>query len=106
MRKFIFTALFFILTTMVAFAQPETREELERQRLQLKKEIEQTERLLNSNKVQTKENLLQYKLITNKVNLQDRVIDNISRDLKRLNNNMYTIQKDIHRYDKLLDHLS
>lgn len=96
--------LFFsLLTCSQVFSQ--TREELEKQRLQLKKEIEQTEKLLNSNKAQTKENLLQLKLISNKVNLQDRVIDNINKDLRILNNNMYTIQKDINRYDRLLDTL-
>jgi chromosome segregation ATPase len=90
---------------MLSHAQPQTREELEKQRAQLKKEIEQTEKLLSSNKMQTKENLLQYKLITNKVNLQDRVIDNINRDLNLLENNMYTITKDVKRYDRLLDTL-
>ena len=104
MIKFIFTALV-CLTTMAAVAQNETREELERQRQELKKEIEQTEKLLNSNKVQTKESSTQLALINNKVNLQDRVIDNISKDLKMLNNNMFTIQRDITRYDKLLDTL-
>jgi len=83
----------------------QTTEELQRQKAQLKKEIEQTEKLLNANKAQTKENLLQWKLITNKVNLQDRVIDNINKDLRMLNNNIYGIQKDINRYDRLLDTL-
>lgn len=105
MLKIILTSCVFLCSSMFALAQPETREELEKQRQQLKKEIEQTEKLLKSNKAETKENLLQYKLITNKVNLQDRVIDNINRDLKVLNNNMYTIQRDMTRYDRLLDTL-
>jgi len=90
---------------MVVYAQPKSREELEKQRQQLKKEIEETESLLNSNKAQTKENLLQYNLISKKVNLQDRVIDNINRDLHMLDNDMYTISKDVRRYDLLLDTL-
>ena len=105
MIKFIFTALIFIAAALNAVAQPQTREELEKQRAELKREIEQTEKLLNNNKAQTKENLLQYKLITNKVNLQDRVIENISKDLNMLDNSMYTISKDIKRYDRLLDTL-
>ncbi len=105
MFKIILTSCVFLCSSMFALAQPDTREELEKQRQQLKKEIEQTEKLLKSNKAETKENLLQYKLITNKVNLQDRVIDNINRDLKVLNNNMYTIQRDMSRYDRLLDTL-
>ena len=105
MFKLILSSVIFLFSCMLSHAQPQTREELEKQRAQLKKEIEQTEKLLSSNKMQTKENLLQYKLITNKVNLQDRVIDNINRDLNLLENNMYTITKDVKRYDRLLDTL-
>ena len=95
-----------ILFCISAYLSPaQTREELERQRQELKKEIEQTEKLLNNNKARTKENFLQWKLINNKVNLQDRVMDNISKDLRLLDKNMFTIQKDIRRYDKLLDTL-
>jgi len=105
MLKFIFTAIVFTSSLVTAMAQTETREELERQRQQLKKEIEQTEKLLNSNKAQTKASLGEYVAINKKVNLQERVIDNISKDLKVLNNNMYTIQRDMTRYDRLLDTL-
>lgn len=87
------------------FAQAQTREELERQRQQLRKEIEETEKQLNSNKAKTKENFLQWKLINNKVALQDRVIDNISKEVRLLDNNIYSIQKDVKRYDRLLDTL-
>jgi septal ring factor EnvC (AmiA/AmiB activator) len=97
--------ILFISISFASFAQPQTREELEKQRQQLKKEIEETEQLLNSNKQQTKENILQYNLISKKVNLQDRVIDNINKDLNVLNNNMYNITRDINRYDRLLDTL-
>lgn len=83
----------------------QTREELEKQRQQLHKEIEQTENLLKVNKKETKENLLQLRLINTKVNLQDRVIDNLNKDLRILNNNMFTIQKDIGHYSRLLDTL-
>lgn len=103
MLKFIFPLALFCFFTTSLFAQ--TREELEKQRQDLKKEIEQTEQLLNKNKTQTKENLYQLTLINNKVNLQDRVIDNINKDLRMLNNNIFTIQKDINKYDRLLDTL-
>lgn len=105
MFKFTFSVLAFLAMTLVSYAQPKSREELEKQRQQLKKEIEETEQLLNSNKAQTKENLLQYNLISKKVNLQDRVIDNINKDLNMIDNNMYLISKDVRRYDLLLDTL-
>lgn len=105
MIRITFFSILFFLTTLAAFAQPQTREELEKQRMQLKKEIEETENLLNNNKSKTKENLLQYNLISKKVYLQDKVIDNINKDLNRLEDNMYLISKDINRYNKLLDTL-
>ena len=94
-----------LFCSVVAIAQPGTREELEKQRQQLKKELEQTERMLNENKAKSKENYVQWKLINDKVNLQDRIIDNINRDINLLDNNLYTTQKDINRYDRLLDTL-
>lgn len=105
MIKYIISFFLFSLPLLLSSVQAQTREELERQRQALKKEIEQTEKLLNNNKAQTKENLLGLTLITKKVNLQDRVIDNINRDLSMLDRNIVTIQKDVRRYDKLLDTL-
>lgn len=105
MIKITISFFLFIFISATLQAQPQTREALEKQRQDLKKEIEQTEKLLNNNKAKTKENFLQWKLINNKVNLQDRVIDNINRDLNVLNNNIYSIQKDINKYDRLLDTL-
>src|SRR5687767_12704907 len=67
--------------------------------------MEQTERLLNSNKAKTKENVVQWKLINDKVNLQNRLIDNISKDINLLDNNIHNNQREINRYNKLLDTL-
>jgi len=105
MVKFIFSLALFSFFSVTAVAQQETREELEKKRVQLKKEMEQTEKMLNANKAKTKENLVQWKLINDKVNLQDRIIDNISRDINLLNNNIFTLQRDINRFDRLLDTL-
>lgn len=103
MLKLLFSTIVLLMLTLMSTAQ--SREELERQRAQLRKEIEETEKQLNNNKVKTKEGLLQWKLISNKVNLQDKVVDNINKDLRLLDNNIYTIQRDINRYNKLLDTL-
>ena len=102
--KFIFNIALFLSLSISALAQ-ETREELEKQRSQLKKEMDQTQKLLNSNKLKTKENLVQWKLINDKVNLQNRLIENISKDINLLDNNIYNSQREINRYNKLLDTL-
>lgn len=105
MVKIIPAVITLLLIAAGASAQPQNREDLEKQRQQLKKELEQTEKLLNDNKARTKENFTQWTLIKKKVDLQDRVIENINRDISILDNNMYSIQKDVNRYNKLLDTL-
>ena len=104
MIKFIFNVVVFSLLSFSVIAQ-ETREDLEKQRTQIKKEMEQTQKLLNSNKLKTKENLVQWKLINDKVNLQNRLIENIGKDINILDNNIYTNQREINQYNKLLDTL-
>ncbi len=104
MKKFIFNIVVFSFLNFSVSAQ-ETREDLEKQRTQLKKEMDQTQKLLNSNKIKTKENLVQWKLINDKVNLQNRLIENISKDINILDNNIYTNQREINQYNKLLDTL-
>lgn len=103
MARYIFSALLFSFISLAALSQ--TREELEKQRLQLRKDIEETEKQLKSNKAKTKETFADWTIANKKVELQDRVIDNISKDLRLLDNNIYTIQRDINRYDRLLDTL-
>jgi septal ring factor EnvC (AmiA/AmiB activator) len=104
MIKFIFNVVFFFFFSLTVQAQ-ETREELEKQRAALKKEMEQTQKLLNSNKAKTKESLVKWKLINDKLNLQNRLIENISKDINLLDNNINTNQREINRYNKLLDTL-
>jgi septal ring factor EnvC (AmiA/AmiB activator) len=104
MVKIFFTCLM-IIPGLIAVAQPVTHDDLDRQKTQLLKEKEQIEKMLNENKNKSKENLVQWKLINDKVNIQDRIIDNINRDINVLDNNLYSTQKEITRYDKLLDTL-
>ncbi len=97
--------IFFFLSIIFANVVAQPPEQLEKQRMEIKKELEKTQSLLNKNKALTSENLLQWRLISKKVNLQGKVVENINNDLKNLNNNIYLIQKDINRYDRILDTL-
>lgn len=102
LRSFLSFLLLFIFANA---ATAQTREELEKQRVQLKKDIEETQKMLNSKNAEAKQNLSVLSLINSNVNRQDRVIENISKDLNILDNNIYAIQKDINKYDRLLDTL-
>lgn len=104
MIKFIFNFVVFTFFSVALIAQ-DTREELEKQRAQLKKEMERTQKLLNNNKSLTQQNLVGWKLINDKVNLQNKLIANISQDINILDNNIYTNQREVNRYNKMLDTL-
>jgi septal ring factor EnvC (AmiA/AmiB activator) len=105
MIKSFFFLLFSIFISYASLAQSTAQQELEKQRLELKREIEQTQELLDKNKKNTKESLGQLSLINRKLNLQENIIENISKDINLLDNSIYKSQRDINRLQVLLDTL-
>ncbi len=103
MMKVIFCVALFFIGQDSILAQ--TAAELEKQRQQIKKEIDETQNLLKQNKNVVKNSLNTYSIMAKKVDLQDRVIQTIDKDLHLLDNNIYGIQKDVNKYDRLLDTL-
>jgi septal ring factor EnvC (AmiA/AmiB activator) len=103
MMRVIFLFSLFYFNAITIFAQ--TRGELEKQRLQLKKEIEDAQKLLGNVKAETKQTLSTISIYNNKANLQEKVMGTIEKDLNILDNNIYGLQRDLNRYDKLLDTL-
>ncbi len=103
MMRVIFSFAIFYFTSITAFAQ--TRAELEKQRQQLKNEIEDAQKLLGNVKAETKQTLTTISIYNNKANLQEKVMNNISKDLNILDNNIYGLQRDLNKFDKLLDTL-
>ena len=69
-KSFFFLLLSFIMGYS-SLAQSTAQQELEKQRLELKREIEQTQELLDKNNKNTKESLGQLSLINRKLNLQE-----------------------------------
>src|SRR5436190_5386760 len=106
MIKTVFASLLAVIfSTSFLFAQSPVQQDLERQRQELKREIEQTQELLDKNKETTKENLGQLALLNRKLNLQGNVIENISKDINLLDNNIYKSQRDVNKLQLLLDTL-
>ena len=108
MLKIIFSILIVVLAASGAIAQPpKTKEQLdlERQRQEIRKEIDQTQQLLDKNKKVTKENMSTLLLLNHKLDLQGNVIETINRDINLLDNNIYRSQKDIKKLSLLLDTL-
>ena len=67
MIKIVFTLLISFIFCASLNAQTPSQQELEKERQQLKREIEQTQELLDKNKKTTKENLGQLALINRKL---------------------------------------
>ena len=98
-----------LLTIAAAFfflhAGAQGKDELQKQRQQLKKEIEETEKVLNETKKTTKENVGQLSLINKRLDLQGNVIENITGQLKYIENDIYKSQRDVNKLARVLDTL-
>ncbi len=106
MQRKIVTILVFLFFTLNAGAQqPEDKDALQKEREKLKQEIAETERALAEVRKTAKVNIGGLTLINKKIDLQGNVIDNISGEIKNLDNNIYTAQKDIQKMSRVLDTL-
>jgi len=81
------------------------KDELQKQRLQLKKEIEETEKVLNETRSTTKVNIGQLNTINKRIDLQDNVIENITGQLKFIENDIYKSQREVNKLARVLDTL-
>lgn len=104
LKKIITTFLFFLIAFAVS-AQELTKDQLEKQREELKKEIQATEKALIETQKTTKVNVGQLSLINKKLNLQDNVIHNISGEISKLSDNIYLSQLEINKIQRILDTL-
>lgn len=102
MQKILLTAAI-ALSFFITAAQ--NKDDLQKQRQQLRKEIEETERVLNETKKTTKENVGQLSLINKRLDLQGNVIENITGQLKFIENDIYRSQREVNRLQRVLDTL-
>ncbi len=106
MNKFILIIFVNALFCFSAIAQSATnKDELLKQRQRLQDEIEETEKVLKETRSTTKVNVGQLNTINKRINLQDNVIENISGQLKYIDNDIFKSQKDVTRLNKVLDTL-
>ncbi|MEO8414370.1 MAG: peptidoglycan DD-metalloendopeptidase family protein [Ginsengibacter sp.] len=106
MQKTIVTAVAFLLFFLNATAQqPVDKDALQKQRELLRQEIAETEKALNETSKTAKVNIGQLSLINKKLGLQENVIDNISGEIKNLNDNIYLSQLEVNKMSRILDTL-
>ena len=106
MQRKVVTILTLLLFFFYAGAQQtEDKDALQKEREKLKKEIVETEKALAEVRKTAKVNIGGLTLINKKIDLQGNVIDNISGEIKNLNNNIYLAQKDVIKMSRVLDTL-
>jgi septal ring factor EnvC (AmiA/AmiB activator) len=86
--------------------QPQqSREDLERMKRELQKEIDEANEQLNQTKKSTKESLGQLRALRDKITLRTRLINNINGEINFINGDINTASKDIKTLQKDLDTL-
>ena len=103
LKKLVFCLLAFAFFFTVN-AQ-ETKEEIQKKQQQLLQEISALNNTLAQIKKNKKQSLTQLALVQRKIAARQELVNNINRDLRRLDDNIYNNQLEIFRYKKELDTL-
>ena len=103
MYKYILSFFFFLLTVS-SFSQ-DTKEEIQKKQQQLLKEISDLNSTLDGIKKNKKLSIGQLTLVQRKIDARQELINNINKDLRRLNEDMYQNELNIYRLKKELDTL-
>jgi septal ring factor EnvC (AmiA/AmiB activator) len=90
---------------LAANAQGESKEDIQKKQQQLLQEISSLNQTLSNIKKNKKQSLGQLALVESKIRARQQLINNINKDLRRLNDNIYLNQLEIFRLNKELDTL-
>ena len=103
LKKIIFFVLFATFVS-AGYAQ-QTKEELQRKTQDLKREIDGLNQSLKNIQKNKKGALVTYNLIKNKINARERLVQNINREVRVLDDNIYLSTLEINKLRKELDTL-
>lgn len=105
MLRKVFIVFILFLGSSVIYAQNKDKSTLQKERDQLKNEISETEKILNSTRQNTKVSLGQLSLINKKLKLQNDVISSINNEVRSLSDQIYLSQLEINKMQRILDTL-
>ena len=104
--KHIILSFILLLGTTLSFAQPQSsKEDLQRQKQQIQKEIDDLRQSLNTIHGDKPKAMAAYRLAMQKLNARERLISNINRDIHRLDETIFQDEREIYRLKKELDTL-
>lgn len=107
LKKFI-PVLLMALTLMPAMLQAQnqpSREELERQKRAIQKQMEEAQSMLRETQKTSKESLGQLRALRNKIDLRARMIRNINEEINFINGDINSALRDVKTLEKDLDTL-
>lgn len=108
LKKFIpviLLALVLLPAVLRAQGNQPTREELERRKRELQKEMDEAQAMLNETKKSSRESLTQLKALRNKIDLRSRMIRNINDEITFINGDINSALRDVKTLEKDLDTL-
>jgi murein hydrolase activator len=103
MQKLLIVLILFF-SVQTGFGQSE-KANMEKERQEIQQEIRDLQSSLSKVKGQTKANLAKLRLLQQKLELQDRLIGNINKEIRIINDDIYTSNLEINRLQKQLDTL-
>jgi septal ring factor EnvC (AmiA/AmiB activator) len=105
MHKRLFSVFFLVsMMSFCAFAQ-NTREELQKKEQELQKEIADLNRMINETQNNKKISLKQLAIIKSKINKREELVNSINRQVRQMDETIFTNERDIYRLRKELDTL-
>jgi septal ring factor EnvC (AmiA/AmiB activator) len=106
-KHFLFTIVFSISIFCCgsAYAQKQSKKELENKKKQLQKEIENTNQLLNETKKNKKLSLNQLVILNKKISMREELINTINKEINELDNQIIENNKSIKNLQAQLEKL-
>lgn len=96
---------FFLICFIGLAVHAQTREELQKQEQDLKKELAELNNLLSQTQKNKKLSLSQLAIIKRKVAMREQLVNSINRQIRELDNTIFLNERDIYRLRKELDTL-
>jgi murein hydrolase activator len=105
-KKTFFSLLLLSGTFILVSAQPTTdKAQLEKERKDIQKELQEIQAVYNKVKGQTKQSLGQLTILKRKIDVQEKYISNINKELKSIDDDIFLSNREIYRLENQVDTL-